>query len=153
MSKHDRAHYQMYIGGKWTDGAATGVIEVENPATEEVIATIPEGGPADADAALQAARAAQPAWSAMPPIERARLVQALAAEVLSKREELARVVVREQGKPLNQALGEIDGTANFLTYAAENARRIEGDIMPSDYRNEEVWIRRVPFGVVVGLTA
>jgi lactaldehyde dehydrogenase / glycolaldehyde dehydrogenase len=147
------AHYQMYIGGKWTDGAARGVIAVENPATEEIIATVPEGTVEDAEAALCAARAAQPAWAALPPIERAKLVNALAAEVLHHREHLARVVVREQGKPLDQALGEVDFTATFMTYAAENARRIEGDIFPSDHPNEEVWIRRVPFGVAVGLTA
>jgi lactaldehyde dehydrogenase/glycolaldehyde dehydrogenase len=58
--------------------------------------------------------------------------------------------VLEQGKPLNQAEGEIDAVVTFLTYAAESARRIEGDILPSDFPNEEVWIRRVPFGVVVG---
>ena len=62
-------------------------------------------------------------------------------------------MVAEQGKPLNQALGEIGATETFLRYAAENARRIEGDILPSDTPNEEVWIRRVPHGVVVGLTA
>jgi lactaldehyde dehydrogenase / glycolaldehyde dehydrogenase len=157
MSGHAQApgvaHYQMFIGGKWTDGSARGVIAVENPATEETIATVPDGTAEDADAAWRAARAAQPAWAALPPIERANLVNALAAEVLRHREHLARIVVREQGKPLDQALGEIDFTATFLTYAAENARRIEGDIFPSDHRNEEVWIRRVPFGVAVGLTA
>jgi lactaldehyde dehydrogenase/glycolaldehyde dehydrogenase len=147
------ARYQMYIDGAWTDGHATGRLDVENPADESVVATVPMGTPADAQAALEAARRAQAPWAALPPIVRAGHVLELAAAVKRDRARLARVVTLEQGKPLNQAEGEIDAVATFLTYAAENARRIEGDILPSDHPNEDVWIRRVPFGVVVGLTA
>ncbi|MCB8822165.1 aldehyde dehydrogenase [Microvirga rosea] len=146
-------HYQMYIDGAWTDGHASARMEVENPADETVFATVPVGTIKDATSALEAARRAQPAWAALPPIVRAGYVQDLAAAVRRDKGHLARIVVREQGKPLNQAEGEIDAVALFLTYAAESARRIEGDILPSDFPNEEVWIRRVPYGVVVGLTA
>ncbi len=146
-------HYQMYIDGAWTDGRAPGRLDVENPANETVFATVPVGSVEDATAALEAARRAQPAWAALPPIVRAGYVTDLAAAVRREKDRLARIVVLEQGKPLNQALGEIDAVILFLTYAAESARRIEGDIIPSDFQNEEVWIRRVPFGVVVGLTA
>ena len=147
------AHGLMYIDGGWTEGSARDRTEVENPANESVIASVPEGSPEDAVAALEAAKRAQGAWAATPAVERGRLVSALADAVRASAEALARVVVAEQGKPLNQALGEIGATETFLRYAAENARRIEGDIFPSDSRNEEVWIRRVPHGVVVGLTA
>jgi lactaldehyde dehydrogenase/glycolaldehyde dehydrogenase len=143
----------MFIDGRWTAGAGNGRSEVENPANESIIATVPEGVADDAFAALEAAKRAQPAWAALPPIERARLVSAWADAVRENDGVLARIVVAEQGKPLNQAMGEIGATETFLRYAAENARRIEGDIIPSDAANEEVWIRRVPFGVVVGLTA
>ena len=146
-------HYPMYIGGRWTDGSSTGRIEVENPATEEIIGTVPAGTAADAEEALRAAKVAQPAWAALPPIERARFMHKLGAAITRDQRRLAEVVVREQGKPLNQGLGEIDAVVMFLTYAAENARRIEGDILPSDKAGEEIWIRRVPFGVVVALTA
>jgi lactaldehyde dehydrogenase/glycolaldehyde dehydrogenase len=144
---------QMYIGGAWTTGASRDVIEVENPASERIIATIPDGTPDDANAALEAARRAQPEWARTPAFERGRLVSALADAVRENDGTLARIVVAEQGKPLNQAMGEIGATETFLRYAAEMARRIEGDILPSDSRDEEVWIRRVPHGVVVGLTA
>jgi len=147
------SHYQMYIDGAWTDGQAPGRLDVENPANEAVFATVPVGSVQDANAALEAAKRAQPAWATLPPIVRAGYVSDLAAAVKREKDHLARVVVREQGKPLNQAEGEIDAVVMFLTYAAESARRIEGDIVPSDFQNEEVWIRRVPFGVVVGLTA
>lgn len=143
----------MLVGGEWRADRSGAVIEVENPATEEVIATIPDGTPQDALGALEAARRAQPAWAALPPIERARHVSALADAVAGDADRLARTVVAEQGKPLNQARGEIAAAETFLRYAAEAARRIEGDIVPSDNPDEEIWIRRVPYGVVVGLTA
>ena len=149
----DVTHYQMYIDGTWTDGRSADRSDVENPANEVVFATVPAGTAEDAVSALEAARRAQPAWAALPPIVRAGYVNDLAAAVKREKSHLARVVVLEQGKPLNQAEGEIDAVITFLTFAAESARRIEGDILPSDFQNEEVWIRRVPFGVVVGLTA
>ena len=144
---------QMFIGGRWTDGSADQSIEVENPATEEVAGSVPLGTARDAEDALAAARKAQPEWARTPAIERARLIWALRDAMLRDRAALARTVTLEQGKPLNEAGGEIDAAANFLSYAAENARRIEGEILPSDSRDEDVWIRRAPYGVAVGLTA
>lgn len=153
MSGDGRFEGAMFIDGRWTGGYASGRTEVENPANESIVATVPEGTADDASAALEAARRAQPAWAALPAIERGKQVSALADLVRANANTLAQIVVAEQGKPLNQALGEIGATETFLRYAAENARRIEGDILPSDAPNEEVWIRRVPHGVVVGLTA
>ncbi len=143
----------MFINGRWSAGSASDRIEVLNPATEEVVATVPEGTASDAAAALEAARKAQPSWARIPAAERGRLVFALADAVREHADLLAHIVVAEQGKPFNQASGEIGATELFLRYAAESARRIEGDILPSDSPNEEIWIRRVPHGVVVGLTA
>jgi NAD-dependent aldehyde dehydrogenases len=78
---------------------------------------------------------------------------ALARLILENRDRLARLIIAEQGKPLQEARGEVEGTALYLTYAAEEARRITGDIIPSDNADEQVWIERVAHGVVVGLTA
>lgn len=147
------SHLGMFVGGDWLDEPAAAQVEVENPANGEVVATVPAGSADHAHAALDAARKAQPAWAATPAPERGRLVGLLADAVRDHRDLLAHVVVAEQGKPLNQAYGEIGATEAFLRYAAESGRRIEGDIMPSDAANEEIWIRRVPYGVVVGLTA
>ncbi|MFT3989319.1 aldehyde dehydrogenase family protein [Aestuariivirga sp.] len=145
--------YRHFIGGQWVDSTIKEWIEVENPATEVVIASVPKGGEDDADRALVAARAAQPAWEALPPQARGQLLRDLARLILENRERLARIVVAEQGKPLQEARGEIEGAALYLTYAAEEARRITGDIIPSDMPNEQVWIQRVAHGVVVALTA
>ena len=145
--------YRHFINGQWVDSTVKEWIEVENPATGQVIASVPKGSADDADRALVAAQAAQPGWEAVPPVERGKLLTALSRLILENRDRLARLVVAEQGKPLQEARGEIDGTALYLTYAAEEARRITGDILPSDSPDEQVWIERVAHGVVVGLTA
>jgi lactaldehyde dehydrogenase/glycolaldehyde dehydrogenase len=143
----------MFIAGRWTDGGGGEVHQVENPATETLIATTPAGDAAAAAEALAAARGAQAAWAARPAVERGRAVAALADAVRDHADLLARIVVSEQGKPLNQAMGEVGATETFLRFASEQARRIEGEILPSDAPDEEIQIRRLPHGVVVGLTA
>ncbi len=145
--------YRHFINGQWVASTGKDFIEVENPATEEIIAQVPNGTADDAERALEAARAAQPGWEALPPIERGTFLRRLAQLILENRERLARLVVAEQGKPLAEARGEIDGTALYLTHAAEEARRITGDILPSDNPDEQIWIQRAAYGVVVGLTA
>ncbi|WP_422064821.1 aldehyde dehydrogenase family protein [Shimia sp.] len=143
----------MFVDGIWHAGFGSEVSHVLNPATEGVIAITPRGTVEDARAALEAARRAQISWCKVPPVERGRVVRKLGELVLARRADFAQLITAEQGKPLDQALGEVGATAEFLFYAAENARRIEGDILASDNPNEEVHIRRFPYGVVVGLTA
>lgn len=143
--------YDMLIGGDWVSADAT--LPVENPANEEIIANIAAGTPDDADRAVRAAHAAQPAWAALPAIERGNLMRKLAEATLDKQDELARLLSAEQGKLFPEAIGEVNATASFLTYAAESARRIEGEIFPSDNPDEQIWIQRVPYGATVGLLA
>lgn len=144
---------QMLIGGEWIASRPGALIEVENPADDTIIGTIPEGSAEDAARAVAAARKAQPAWAARPAVERGRAVRKLAQLVAGRAEELAVLITREQGKPIGQARGEVGAVVGFLDHAAENARRIEGDIIASDNPDEEIQIRRHPYGVVVGLTA
>ena len=143
---------RMFVGGLWGAAATDGHV-VENPADEATVAVTPMGDAATAAEALEAARGAQGAWAARPAVERGRAVAALADAVRDHADLLARIVVAEQGKPLNQAIGEVGATETFLRFAAEQARRIEGEILPSDSADEEIQIRRLPHGVVVGLTA
>jgi lactaldehyde dehydrogenase/glycolaldehyde dehydrogenase len=145
--------YRHFIGGEWVDSTLKEWIEVENPATGAVIASVPRGSAEDADRAVMAAYKAQSAWEAMPAVFRGQLLKDLAKVILENRERLARMVVGEQGKPLHEARGEIEGAALYLTYAAEEARRIAGDIIPSDSADEQIWIQRVAHGVVIALTA
>lgn len=144
---------RMYINGEWYADNNGPHIEVDNPATQAIIGSIPEGNRQDASEAIEAARKAHDRWSCLPAIERAGWVSKLVQELKDKTEHLAALITREQGKPIAQARGEVGAAINFFTYAAENARRIEGDIICSDNRQEEIQIRRHPYGVVVALTA
>jgi lactaldehyde dehydrogenase / glycolaldehyde dehydrogenase len=145
--------YCHFINGGWEPSTVKEWLEVENPATGEIIASVPKGSTDDADRAVVSAYRAQPAWEALPPIARAELLKKLSRLILENRERLAQVVIAEQGKPLQEARGEIEGAALYLSYAAEEARRITGDIIPSDNADEQIWIQRVAHGVVIALTA
>jgi lactaldehyde dehydrogenase/glycolaldehyde dehydrogenase len=128
------------------------VRDISNPATEARIATVPEATTHDAQLALEAARAAQPAWESMPITQRAELMLRIAARIREHTQELAHMLVQEQGKTLFEAVGEIGGTAKNFEYFASLARSVSGDILPSDNADEEIWIRKFPYGVVVALT-
>ena len=143
--------YMMRIGAEWC-GASDGAMRpVLNPATGEVFAEVPEGTREDARAALLAAGEAQPAWEALTGVERAGYLKRVAGLIREDAERLARLVVQEQGKPLVEARGEIGGTAGFFDYFTSFARAPMGEILPSDNPNEDIWIRNVPYGVVVGI--
>lgn len=119
-------HEGLFIDGGWRDPAGTDVIEVINPATEEVLATVPAGTAADVDAAVRAARAALPAWSATPPKERARLLTALASVLDTRREEIAATVTAELGAPIGFSRRVHAGlpvavTASYAELAASHA--------------------------------
>ncbi|MFN3722213.1 MAG: aldehyde dehydrogenase [Paracoccaceae bacterium] len=144
------SHTEMWIGGRWEKGAE-GTRPVINPANGAVFAHAPEASPAQANQALESARAAQPAWGRMSPLQRGQVMHRIAALIREHAEPLAQLVVTEQGKPITEARGEIGGAAEFFTYFAEFARRIQGEILPSDAPGEQIWIQRVPVGVVVAI--
>lgn len=144
---------QIYIDGQWCNRANHQTIEVDNPATEDIIGTIPEGTEQDASDAIEAAHRAQNDWSSLPAIERAGWVYKLIDGLKTQSESFAELITKEQGKPLAQARGEVQAAINFFQFAAEHARRIQGDLIGSDNPHEEIQIRRHPFGVVVALTA
>ena len=143
--------YEMRIGTEWrvsSDGRTRAVV---NPATGEAFAEVPEGTREDGHAALEAAQAAQPAWEALTGVQRAAYLKRIAELIRQDSERLARLVVQEQGKPLVEARGEVQGTTGFFEYFTSFARAQMGEIVASDNSNEDIWIRNVPYGVVVGI--
>lgn len=146
-SSDNRLESRIFINGRWQTGQA-GRREVINPTTGRVFAEVSEASEAQLQEAISAARGALGAWSALSPLQRARYMKRVAALVRRDADRLARIVVMEQGKPLNEARGEVAGTAEFFDYFAEFARRIQGEILPSDAPEEQIWIQRVPVGVV-----
>lgn len=142
----------MFIDGEWTTGASEKLIDVVNPATEEEIATVPRGTRDDAKAALDSAKEAQRRWEALPPLRRASFMSKVAQLIRGRKEQLARVLTSEQGKPLYESMLEVDGSAAHFDYFAEFARRIEGDVLPSDNPGQTVLILKLPIGVVAAIT-
>lgn len=146
-------NFKQYINGQWLDPTNGQTAEVLNPANAELVGMVANGNEEDAVIALKAAEKAQKAWGKMPPRKRAELLYALCDEVRKNREEIATVLTKEQGKLFKVAKFEVDVFCSFVEYACEWARRIEGDILPSDNDNEQIWIQKIPRGVVVAITA
>jgi acyl-CoA reductase-like NAD-dependent aldehyde dehydrogenase len=142
----------MFIDGEWVPGTGEETIEVINPATEEVIATVPRGSREDAKKALDSATRAQKAWEELPPLKRATYMVKIAQLIRDKREVLAETLTSEQGKPLFESRLEVEGSAAHFEYFAEFARRIEGDVLPSDNPGQTIMILRLPIGVVAAIT-
>ncbi|MGZ0712664.1 aldehyde dehydrogenase (plasmid) [Coraliomargarita sp. W4R53] len=141
--------YENYIGGEFVPSSVHH--DVENPATHEVIGTTPDTDADTVAAAVAAARAAQPAWGRLPAIERANHLREIAAALRTQRERFAEIIVQEQGKTQGLAQVEVDFTADYIDYMAEWARRIEGEVIPSDRPNETIMLTRKPLGVVAGI--
>ena len=147
MNTDIRLESRIYVNGRWQEGQG-GRRQVISPTTGQPFAEVTEATEAQLQEAISAARSALPHWSARSPLDRARYMKRIAALVRRDADRLARIIVMEQGKPLNEARGEVGGTAEFFDYFAEFARRIQGEILPSDAADEPIWLQRVPVGVV-----
>lgn len=141
--------YRNFIDGEFA--ASENFIEVVNPATHAAVSRAPSSTNAEVDAAIGAARAAQTEWARRPAIERAGFLKRIAVKVRENTAQLARLVSEEQGKVLSLAEVEVAFTADYLDYMAEWARRIEGEVITSDRRNENIFLLRKPLGVVAGI--
>jgi len=142
---------KMFINGGWVDGEST--LDVLNPANEEVIGRVPVASHAQIQQALESAREAQRAWGRRTGVERGNVLRKWADLVERKRDDLARLLAQEVGKPLKEAYGEVDFGNSWFRYYAEFDRRIEGDLLPADRPNEQLWIFPQPVGVAVGIIA
>ncbi|MGX1194426.1 aldehyde dehydrogenase [Metabacillus sp. SLBN-84] len=143
--------HKLYINGEYIDSTSKETIEVLNPATEEVISSIFAGTEEDANKAIEAAFEAQKKWEKVPSAERGKIVRALGDRVKDRRDTFIELLMEEQGKPYEQASGEIDTAIDYFYYMSEWARRIEGEIIPSDRANENILMFRKPIGVVAGI--
>lgn len=149
----EKLQFDHYISGQWIKPLNGQTAEVLNPSNDEVIGLVANGDEQDADVALQAAAKAQKGWAKIPARKRAELLRAFTKEIQANREKLATTLTKEQGKLYKVALFEVDVCCSFIEYACDWARQIEGDIIPSDNENEQIWIQKIPRGVVVAITA
>ena len=141
-----------YINGIWTAGGATKTFDVINPATGEVLATLPDMGAAETTAAIDAAYIAQVAWAARPAKERAVLLRRWFDLMIANADELAAILTAEMGKPLPEAKGEILYAASYVEWYAEEAKRIYGETIPAPSDDKRMIVIKQPVGVVGTIT-
>ncbi|NNM24652.1 MAG: aldehyde dehydrogenase family protein, partial [Phycisphaerales bacterium] len=152
MQTMDRIETRCLIGGASVDAIGGHRFDVRNPATDEVVASVAKAGGADANAAVAAAAGALPSWRATPAGDRARLLHELSRLMNRDQERLARLMTLEQGKPLVEARGEISYATSFLDWAAEEGRRLEGEIIPASSSDKRILVLRMPVGVTAAIT-
>jgi len=143
---------ELLIGGNWREGTGGGTIDVIDPASGESFAAVANGTPDDALAACDAAASAQPDWAATPPRERSEVLRACWKMLVDHTDELAELIVREQGKPLTDARGEIAYSAEFFRWNAEETVRIRGEIGLAPSGTNRMIVHHPPVGVVLMIT-
>lgn len=136
------------VNGEWIQADSGKTLEVRNPANGDVIGSVPLCGKEETARAIAAAEAAWPEWRAMTAMERGDIIMRLHNLMLEEREELARLMTLEQGKPLAEARGEIGFGCSFLRWFAEEGRRAYGSVIPAPWRNKKMIVTREPVGVV-----
>ncbi|MEI5717353.1 NAD-dependent succinate-semialdehyde dehydrogenase [Acinetobacter baumannii] len=143
---------QAFVAGKWCDADHQQTSEILNPATLEVIGTVPNMGKAEAERAIEAAKEAWPLWKNKTAKDRSIILKKWFDLIISNADELAFILTSEQGKPLAEAKGEILYAASFIEWFAEEAKRVYGDIIPSPYPDARIVVNKQPIGVVAAIT-
>ncbi|MER8824690.1 NAD-dependent succinate-semialdehyde dehydrogenase [Mesorhizobium sp. M0991] len=141
-----------YINGAWTTGNTTKTFDVLNPATGEVLASLPDMGQTETREAIDAAYGAQPAWAGLPAKERARILRKWYDLMVANADELAAILTAEMGKPLAEARSEILYAASYVEWYAEEAKRIYGETIPAPSNDKRLIVIKQPVGVVGTIT-
>ncbi|MAL78123.1 MAG: succinate-semialdehyde dehydrogenase (NADP(+)) [Sneathiella sp.] len=142
----------MFINGKWIAASSGGSFDVLNPATGDVIRQVPDGGAAEATQAIEAADTAFRDWSQTTAYQRSAYLYKAYEIMMERKEDLARTMTEEQGKPLKAARNEVQYGADFLLWYAEEAKRINGEILPSSRADQRFMVLKQPVGVVAAVT-
>ncbi|MBE8182456.1 MAG: NAD-dependent succinate-semialdehyde dehydrogenase [Candidatus Portiera sp.] len=136
------------IGDKWCDADDSSVIEITNPATQQVIGTVPKVGARETARAIEVASVQGKEWASRTAKERHGLLKKWFSLIIDNQDELGQILVTEQGKPLAEAVKEVAYGASFIEWFAEEGRRAYGDIIPSGIPNTEIRVTKEPVGVV-----
>lgn len=140
------------VGENWIEADPDNAIEVNNPATGEIIGRVPKLGAAETKAAIEAARIAQKGWAARTAKERCGILRKWYDLMIENKDDLGRILTLEQGKPLAEATGEIVYGASFIEWFAEEGRRIYGDMIPGHQPDKRIMVMKQPIGVVAAIT-
>ena len=145
-------HEQCYVDGTWIDAADGKCIDVNNPASGEIIATVPSLSAHETRRAIEAANAAWPEWRAKTGKERANIMRRWYTLMMENQEDLAVLMTSEQGKPILESRGEIAYAASFIEWFAEEAKRVYGDTMNHPLAGRRIVVIKQPIGVVAAIT-
>jgi succinate-semialdehyde dehydrogenase/glutarate-semialdehyde dehydrogenase len=143
---------QCYLNGQWVGAPNGATLSVDNPADGSVVGTVPGLGAAETRRAIAAAEQAWDGWRATSAKERCDLLLRWRDLCLENRDDLAIIMTLEQGKPLAESKGEITYGASFIQWFAEEARRVYGDVIPSNRRDHRIVVLKQPVGVVAAIT-
>jgi len=143
--------YPMIIGGQTVAGSSGKFVDVINPSTEELVGRVPVATPDEIDLAVKTAQEAFKVWRDTPAAERAAMMMKFIQAVRNNIDDIARILTMEQGKPLWQAKGEVNGFCAVIEYYAQEARRITGMVLQSDMRDKFVYVLRHPMGVIAAI--
>jgi len=141
-----------YIAGRWQDAADGATIAVTDPFDGSLVGTVPSLGVEAVRGAIEAAAAAQPAWARRTARERAAVLRRWFDLVIDNLDDLALLLTREQGKPLAEARTEIRSNAAYLEWFGEEAKRIDGDVIPAAAPDQRILVLKQPVGVVAAIT-
>ncbi|MER3383949.1 NAD-dependent succinate-semialdehyde dehydrogenase [Pectobacterium aroidearum] len=150
LQDHELFKTGYFAAGKWQQGTAT--FEVVNPATGETIASVAKAGKKETQAAIDAAYAAFPAWKRKTAKERSEILYRWYELILENKRYLAELMTAEQGKPVQEAEGEVVYAASFIQWFAEQGKRANGEIIPPAKPGSKIYATREPVGVVVTIT-
>lgn len=145
-------HQQAFVAGQWCDADNLQRTDIYNPATQEIIGTVPNMGKTEAERAIQAAANAWAAWKNKTAKDRSIILKRWFELMVEQADELAFILTSEQGKPLAEARGEILYAASFVEWFAEEAKRVYGDIVPSPYPDARIVVQKQAIGVVAAIT-
>ncbi|MDX0508763.1 NADP-dependent succinate-semialdehyde dehydrogenase [Sinorhizobium medicae] len=140
------------VGETWIEADPKNAIEVNNPATGEIIGHVPKLGAAETKAAIETAARVQKEWAARTAKERSAVLRRWFELMIENKDDLGRILTSEQGKPLAEATGEIVYGASFIEWFAEEARRINGDLVPGHQKDKRILVMKQPIGVVAAIT-
>jgi succinate-semialdehyde dehydrogenase/glutarate-semialdehyde dehydrogenase len=152
LQDQDLFRCQAYIGGQWCDADDGATLEVNNPATGEILGTVPLMGANETRRAIEAAKDAFVGWGRKPAKERSILLRRWHDLIMANVEDLGKLMTAEQGKPVTEAKGEVAYAASFIEWFAEEAKRVYGDIIPSPWNDRRLVVIKQPIGVCAAIT-
>jgi succinate-semialdehyde dehydrogenase / glutarate-semialdehyde dehydrogenase len=150
LTRPELLETRCFVAGEWCDGDAK--IDVHNPATGALIASVPRFGRTEVDIAVTAAEKAMPAWAALTAKARALVLRRWFDLMLANADDLAAIMTAEQGKPISEAKGEILYAASFIEWFAEEGKRVYGDVIPAHDAGMRVVVLKQPIGVTAAIT-